>query len=219
MPVPSAVISVPTSCRRQHLVEARALDVQDLASQRQDRLVLAVAALLGRAAGGIALDDEELATAPDPSPGSRRACRAGPRCRARPCAASARAPCARLRARARPRRSSPMIDLRLVRVLEQELLELARDDRLRPTRFTSERHELVLRLRRELRIGQLDRQHGRQTLRACRRPSSRPSLSWRSLRSRCSRSACASAPPRKPARCVPPSFCGMLFVKQNIVSW
>src|SRR5260221_405100 len=36
------------------------LDIEDLAAQRQDRLVLAVAALLGRAAGGIALDDEDL---------------------------------------------------------------------------------------------------------------------------------------------------------------
>src|SRR5207302_3700195 len=37
------------------------LDVEDLALERQDRLVLAVAALLGRAAGGIALDEIELA--------------------------------------------------------------------------------------------------------------------------------------------------------------
>src|SRR3546814_4451081 len=36
--------------RGQHLVEARPLDVEDLAAQRQNRLVLAVAALLGRAA-------------------------------------------------------------------------------------------------------------------------------------------------------------------------
>src|SRR5690242_20876724 len=46
--------------RAQHLVEACPLDVEDLAAQRQDRLVLAVAPLLGRSAGGIALDDEEL---------------------------------------------------------------------------------------------------------------------------------------------------------------
>ena len=43
-----------------HLVEAGALDIEDLAAERQHRLVLAVAALLGRAAGRIALDDEEL---------------------------------------------------------------------------------------------------------------------------------------------------------------
>ena len=43
----------------QHLVEARALDVQNLAAQRQHRLEFAVAALLGGAAGRIALDDEQ----------------------------------------------------------------------------------------------------------------------------------------------------------------
>jgi hypothetical protein len=59
MPVPSAVISVPISARAQHLVEAGALDVEDLAAQRQDRLVSRFAALLGRAAGRVALDDEE----------------------------------------------------------------------------------------------------------------------------------------------------------------
>ena len=59
MPQPSAVISVPTSADAEHAVEARALDVEDLALQRQDRLGLAVAALLGRAAGGVALDDEQ----------------------------------------------------------------------------------------------------------------------------------------------------------------
>src|SRR5690606_9525684 len=47
--------------RRQHAVEARALDVEDLAAQRQHRLVLAVATLLGRTAGGVALDDEQFA--------------------------------------------------------------------------------------------------------------------------------------------------------------
>ena len=46
--------------RAQHLVEARALDVQDLAAERQDGLEAPVAALFRRAAGGIALDDENL---------------------------------------------------------------------------------------------------------------------------------------------------------------
>jgi hypothetical protein len=40
---------------------ARLLDVEDLAAQRQDRLELAVAALLGAAAGGVTLDDVDLA--------------------------------------------------------------------------------------------------------------------------------------------------------------
>src|SRR4030095_547074 len=46
--------------RRQHLVEARAFDVQNLALQRQDRLKVPVAALLRTAAGALALDDVEL---------------------------------------------------------------------------------------------------------------------------------------------------------------
>ena len=45
---------------RQHLVEAGALDVEDLSAQRQHRLIFAVAALFGGAAGRIALDDEDL---------------------------------------------------------------------------------------------------------------------------------------------------------------
>ena len=60
MPVPSAVISVPISWRRQHLVEARPLDIEDLAAQGQHRLEGAVARLLGAAAGRIALDQEQL---------------------------------------------------------------------------------------------------------------------------------------------------------------
>src|SRR5579862_1344093 len=47
--------------RAQHLVEAGALDIEDLALERQDRLKAAVAALLGRAAGAVALDDKQLA--------------------------------------------------------------------------------------------------------------------------------------------------------------
>ncbi len=44
----------------EHAIEAGALDIEDLAAQRQHRLVLAVAPLLGRAAGRIALHDEQL---------------------------------------------------------------------------------------------------------------------------------------------------------------
>ena len=44
----------------QHLVDARLLDVEDLAAQREHRLGRAIAALLGRAARGVALDDEQL---------------------------------------------------------------------------------------------------------------------------------------------------------------
>ena len=46
----------------QHLVEPRLLHVQDFSAQRQDGLVAAVAALLGGAAGGVALHQEQFAT-------------------------------------------------------------------------------------------------------------------------------------------------------------
>ena len=45
--------------RAQHLVEPGALHIENLAAQGQHGLVLAVTALLGRAAGRIALDDEQ----------------------------------------------------------------------------------------------------------------------------------------------------------------
>src|SRR6185437_9675518 len=45
--------------RGQHLVEARALDIEDLAFERQDCLEFSIASLLGRAAGAVALDDEQ----------------------------------------------------------------------------------------------------------------------------------------------------------------
>ena len=46
---------------RENLVDAVLLGVDDLPAQRQDRLVRPVAAHLRRAAGAVALDDEELA--------------------------------------------------------------------------------------------------------------------------------------------------------------
>src|SRR5207237_8593749 len=47
--------------RAQHFVKARTLDIENLALERQDRLKAPVAALLGRAARTVALDDEKLA--------------------------------------------------------------------------------------------------------------------------------------------------------------
>src|SRR5205823_1416765 len=44
----------------QHLVHARALDVEDFAAQRQHRLERAIAALLGGPTGAVALADEQL---------------------------------------------------------------------------------------------------------------------------------------------------------------
>ena len=46
----------------QHLVVARFFDVEDFSLERQDGLVLAVAPALGRAAGRLALDDEDFAS-------------------------------------------------------------------------------------------------------------------------------------------------------------
>ena len=90
----------------QHLVEARPLDVEDLAAQGQHRLEGAVARLLGAAAGLNRPRPGTARTWRDRAPGSRRACRAARPCRARPCGGSARAPCARPRAPRPPRRSS-----------------------------------------------------------------------------------------------------------------
>ena len=50
----------PDLLTAEHLVEARALDVEDLAAQRQDRLKLPVPALLGGPAGRVTLDEEQL---------------------------------------------------------------------------------------------------------------------------------------------------------------
>ena len=61
MPHPSAAIIVLISSLLEHLVEARLLDVEDLALDREDRLEAPVAPLLGRAAGRLALDDVDLA--------------------------------------------------------------------------------------------------------------------------------------------------------------
>src|SRR5207253_5386445 len=46
--------------RGEHLVQARLLDVEDLAAQRQDRLRAAVAATFRGATGGVALHDVQL---------------------------------------------------------------------------------------------------------------------------------------------------------------
>ncbi len=63
MPQPSAVTRSASSLFSSTFAERRALGVQHLAAERQDRLPRAIAALLGGAAGGITLDDEELAAA------------------------------------------------------------------------------------------------------------------------------------------------------------
>ena len=51
----------PDLVAREHFVEARLLDVENLALERQNRLKLAVASLLRGTAGRITLDDIQLA--------------------------------------------------------------------------------------------------------------------------------------------------------------
>ena len=60
MLVPSAVMRERNSSLAEHLVDALFLGVQRLAAQGQDGLKTAVAALLGAAAGAVALYDEQL---------------------------------------------------------------------------------------------------------------------------------------------------------------
>jgi hypothetical protein len=146
MPVPSAVISVPT-----------ALDVEDFSSQGQDRLVLAVAALLGRAAGRVALDDEQfrqrwilfLAI-------GQLAGQAGDIQRA--LAAGQVAGLARSLARARRVDDLAGDGTGLVRVFLQELLQTCTERALnnRPDLGTD---QLFLGLRGKARVRHLDRQH------------------------------------------------------------
>ena len=143
MPQPSAVISVPTSTDDEHLVEARLLDVQDLALQRQDRLRAAIAALLGGAAGGVALDDEDL--------GQRRILflavgeLAGQaRDIERALAAGHLARLARGLARARGLQNLVDDGARFLRMLQQEFLQLVARPPISTTPFTSEDTSLSL---------------------------------------------------------------------------
>ncbi len=71
------------------LVEAGLLDVEDLAPERQDGLEAAVAALLGRAAGRVALDDEDLGQWPGRVLAVGELAGEATSTRARPCAGSA----------------------------------------------------------------------------------------------------------------------------------
>src|SRR3954453_9963939 len=146
----------------QHLVDERALALEALAAQRQDRLRVAVAALLGRAAGGVALHDEDLA--------ERRilAGEVGQLARQPRFLERALAPreVARLaRGRARLRRRDRLADdlARVGRVLLEVLRELLVDDR-RDEALHAGVAELGLRLALELRVGQLGRDDGRQAL-------------------------------------------------------
>ncbi len=147
---------------RQHLVEARALDVQDLAFQRQDRLELAVAALLGGAACGVALDQEQF--------GQRRIAFLAVGELAGQAHAVERALAARhftglARGFTRAGGVDDLAadDLGVVRRFQQEVAQRLRYQFLdRQPHFR--RHQLVLGLRAEFRLGHLDRQHAGQAL-------------------------------------------------------
>src|SRR5690606_30263645 len=144
------------------LLEAGLLDVEHLAAQRQDRLVAPVAPLLGRAARGVTLDDEELRLgrilllAVGELAGQAHAVQ-------QPLATSHVARLARRLARAGGIDDLADDDLRVVRLLEEELLDAGGDDLL-DGRAHFGRDQLVLRLRGELGLGNLHRQHGRQAL-------------------------------------------------------
>ena len=144
------------------LLVARLLDVEDLAAQRQDRLELAVAALLGRAAGRVALDDVDLAErrvlllAVGELAGQAHAVEHA-------LAARHLARLARRLARARRVDDLAADDLGVGRVLEQVVVErLAHHVLDRAAHFA--RDQLVLGLARELRLGHLDREHAGQAL-------------------------------------------------------
>jgi len=141
----------------EHPVEARLLDVEDLAAQRQDGLELAVAALLGRAAGRIALHQEQLAQRRIALGAVRQL--AGQRAGIQ--RAFAAGQIARLARRlAGPRRQHALLDHLagdrrvLLEVRRQPLVDDGRHDALDLAVA-----QLGLRLALELRIGHLDAHH------------------------------------------------------------
>src|SRR3954449_6617793 len=140
----------------------RALDVEDLPAQRQHRLRVAVAALLGRAAGGVALDDEDLAQG-RVLHGAVGELAGQPRVLEGALAPREVARLARGRARLRSRDRLADDLARVGGVLLEELGELLVDDR-RDEPLHAGVAELRLRLALELRIGQLRRDHCREAL-------------------------------------------------------
>ena len=120
---------------------------------------------LARAAGRVALDDEDLGEGGVLLLAVGELARERAPNRARPCAGRARAPCARPRAPAPTRRSSRRSCLRDARVLLEVRAELLVDDLLHP-RLDLGGDELVLGLRGELRVLDLDRDDRGQALAA-----------------------------------------------------
>src|SRR5690606_12664783 len=140
---------------------ARALDVQNLAANGQHGLELAVAALLGRAAGRIALDDEHLGY--DGIAALALGELAGERVQVE--RALARDLARLAGGLARLRGLHDLVDDRfaLARMLLEPGCDLLADDAL-DDRLDLGRDELVLRLAGELRIRHLDREHAGQAL-------------------------------------------------------
>ena len=147
---------------REHLVDPVLLAVDDLPAQRQDRLVGAVAGLLGGAAGAVALDDVELA---EVCVLERAVGELARERRVLERALAARQLAGLAGRLAGPRGRDGLHDdlPRLGRVLLEELGELLVDgllDEAADPRVA----ELRLRLALELRVAQLDGDHGREPL-------------------------------------------------------
>ena len=146
----------------EHLVDARLLDVDDLAAQRQDRLERAVARLLGGAAGRVALHEVDLAERRvlDGAVGQLAGQRA-----ALEQALAAREVARLARGAARPRRVDRLLDdlPRLGGVLLEELGQLLVDRRLDQAADLGVA-QLGLGLALELRVLELDRDERREAL-------------------------------------------------------
>ena len=126
MPVPSAVISVPISGTRQHLVEARAFHVQDLAAQRQDGLGSPIAPGLAEPPALSPSTMNSFGLWPGRVPDNPRACPAARRHPSPSCGGSVRAPCGRLRGPAAASTILPMIFLGLSRVFLEPAFSFSR---------------------------------------------------------------------------------------------
>ena len=164
MPAPSAVISVPT-CSDDSILSKRARSTLRIFPRNgRTAWIFAVAALLGGAAGRVALDDEDLGL------GRIALLAVGELARQardveRPFAPGELARLARRLARLRRLDHLADDDARFRRMLLEPLLQKFVDEPLdhRPHLGGD---ELVLGLRREFRIGALDAEHAGQTLAA-----------------------------------------------------
>ncbi len=215
MPVPSAVISVPISWLRQHAVEPRPLHVQDFALQRQDGLEFPVAPLLGGAAGAVALDDEDLAFRRVALLAVGQLAGQGGDIQH----ALAPGQFARLAGRlARRGRVHHLLDDRPWPPSDASRTNATRRRPPRPAPPAAPpRRPACPWSGRRISGPAPSPTAPRSCLRACPR---RPVASWSFLPMPSAYLVTTRVSAwRKPARCVPPSRCGMLLVKHSIVSW